>query len=90
MYAIRSYYALGEEFRQVRDDDVGAMPAQRLGLAVAGDADHQAEAAGPPGLHAAEGILDDHGPLRLDPELPSRLEKGIGRRLAGQPRNNFV
>ena len=65
-----------EQLREVRDDDVGAVLAQRVGLADPVDADDEAEAAGAPGRDAGEGVLE-HGRLAgVDPE---RLARRRGR-----------
>ena len=41
------------------DDEVGAVFAQLIGLADPVDPDHAGEAAGSPGRHTCQGILED-------------------------------
>ena len=73
-----------QQLGEVADDDVGAVLAQRVGLADAIDADDEAEVAGPPGLDAGQRVLE-HGRLpRLDAERPRAGEERVRRRLALQ------
>ena len=58
--------------------------ARAAAWSVAVDPHHHAEAARPAGLHADQGILDDHGPRRWDAEAAGRLPVGVRGRLPRQ------
>ena len=75
---------LVEQLREVLDDDVRAVLAQRLGLPDAVDADDDAEVAGAAGLDPGERVLEHGRRGRLDAERRGRREERVGRRLALQ------
>jgi hypothetical protein len=55
---------------------------QLLRAAPARDPDHKAEISIRAGLDSGDGVLDDNGPCRLDPEKSCRHQEGIGRRFS--------
>ncbi len=60
------------------------MLAQRLRMPGPVDADHMAEPAGPTGLDADLGVLEDGAPLRRQAQLRSRRQERVRRGLARQ------
>src|SRR4051794_38801016 len=80
-------YALSEitgQLLQVADHAVGAVLAQGLRLADAVDPHDVAKGAGPAGLDAGQGVLEDRGLARLDGEQLGAVQEGVRRGLAGQ------
>src|SRR4051794_16588137 len=73
-----------QQLLEVVDDDVGSVLLQSTGLVGTVDADHEPEPAGPPGLHAGDGVLVDRRVSRRGTKLGRRPEVGVGRRLAGE------
>ena len=70
------------QLAEIFDDDVGARRFQRIPAPVPVDADHQPEAAAPPGFHPGDGVLDDHGPGGRDLQPAHRFQRQRGGRLA--------
>ena len=72
-----------QQLGEVVDDDVGAVLEQRVVAGAAVDADDEAEAAGPAGGDAGDGVLDHDRPRRVDAEAVGGVQEHVGRRLAG-------
>ena len=60
------------------------MGAQGLGLSHPVDPDHEAEPAGPPGLHAGQGVLEDCRLVGVHSERAGGSKIGIGSGLSSQ------
>ena len=71
-----------EKFREVGDDDVGAVLAQRRRPAPTRSTPTAAEVPGVPGLDAGQGVLEDRGVVRGDAEVLGRGQEGVRGRLA--------
>jgi hypothetical protein len=55
------------------------MVLQLLGISLARDTDHKSEVATMGGLDSRDGILDDDGPCRFNPQQLCSHQKGIRR-----------
>ena len=77
-------HRLLQERGEVGHHHVRAVPAQRVGLAHAIDADDVAEVPGAPGVDAGERVLEHHRLRRVDAERARGGEERVGRRLAGE------
>ena len=71
-----------QEFRQVRDDDIGAVREQVVAPAGTVDADHESESAGAARSYSGDRVLDDDTVSRLDVELLRSTQEAVWRRFA--------
>src|SRR3954469_9862345 len=75
---------VSDQFRKIADDDIGTVLAERVAVAFAVYADHEAEVSRAARLDAADRVLDDDGSIRLRAKQLGSLEERIRRGLAAQ------
>ena len=73
-----------QQFGQIVDYQMSAMMFQFLRIPLARDTDHKPEVPINAGLDSGDGILDDNGPYRFNPQQLCRDQKRIRRGLPGK------